>query len=106
MVNSLAFAAVAPFVGHLSDIVGRRYLGLFGATLVVIGMIAVGTCHEIVVAIGGMAISGAGAGICQVIGLSGLMEMVPVSSRGKYVGTVFILFSPFGASTAYGLSLL
>jgi MFS family permease len=102
MVNGLAFAAVAPFAGALSDLIGRRYVAVCGAVSIVAGMIVVGTAERIDVAITGMAISGAGAGVSQVVGISGIVEIVPVASRGKYIGSVFMLFCPFAASSAYG----
>lgn len=81
---------------------GRRYAALLGALLVVIGMIIVGTAWRIEVVIGGMAISGVGAGLAEVIGTAGVAELAPVESRGKYVGLVFILILPFAGSAGYG----
>ena len=103
--NTLALAAVAPFAGAISDLIGRRYVALLGAGLVVIGMIIVGTAHQMDVAIGGMAIAGAGAGLSELIGAAGVAELAPVRSRGKYIGTIFLLILPFAASAAYGLPL-
>ena len=54
------------------------------------------------VAIGGMAITGAGAGLAEVIGTAGISELAPVESRGKYVGIAYILILPFAASSGYG----
>lgn len=102
--NTLALAAVAPFAGAISDLIGRRYVALLGAALVVIGMIIVGTAHQMDVAIGGMAIAGAGAGLSELIGAAGVAELAPVRSRGKYIGTIFLLILPFAASAAYGLT--
>ena len=68
-------------------------------------MIIVGTAHRMDVAIGGMAIAGAGAGLSELIGAAGVAELAPVRSRGKYIGTIFLLILPFAASAAYGLAL-
>jgi MFS family permease len=100
--NTLALAATAPFAGAISDLIGRRYVALLGAGLVVIGMIVVGTAHRMDVAIGGMSIAGAGAGLGELIGAAGVAELAPVKSRGKYIGTIFLLILPFSASAAYG----
>jgi len=54
------------------------------------------------VAIGGMAITGVGAGLAEVIGTAGISELAPVESRGKYVGIAYILILPFAASVGYG----
>jgi MFS family permease len=93
---------VAPFAGAISDLIGRRYVSLLGALLVCIGMIIVGTAHKMSVAIGGMAVAGAGAGLSELIGAAGVSELAPVKHRGAYIGTVFLLILPFSASAAYG----
>ena len=35
--NLLALASVCPFVGSMSDLMGRRNVALFGATLIIVG---------------------------------------------------------------------
>lgn len=102
---NLALAAISPFAGAMSDLIGRRYAAMLGAGLVVVGMIIVGTAHRINVAIGGMAISGVGAGLAELIGTAGVAELAPVESRGKYVGIIYMLILPFAASSGYGLLL-
>jgi len=101
--NTLSLAAVAPFAGYISDLLGRRYVALLGALLVVVGMIVVGTAHQMPVAIGGMAVAGAGAGLAELIGAAGVAELAPVRYRGFYIGTIFLLILPFSASAAYGI---
>lgn len=96
---------MAPFAGAVSDLIGRRYPAIFGTILIIIGMAVVGTAHEMNVAIGGQAIAGVGGGICQTVGIAGIAELVPVNQRGRYIGTVFMLFSPMAASTAYCIPL-
>ena len=48
----LANAAVCPFVGSLSDLIGRRYVAMLGASLLVLGMIVASTAHNMNVFIG------------------------------------------------------
>lgn len=43
LANLLALAGVCPFVGSLSDLLGRRYVALFGSFLVILGMIVSST---------------------------------------------------------------
>ena len=105
LVHSLGVAAVAPFAGSLSDVIGRRYLGIAGAVIVTVGMVVVGTAHKMPIAILGMGIAGAGSGITGVTGFAGIVELVPVNSRGRYMGTIFMVFTPLAASAAYGLFL-
>jgi MFS family permease len=45
LANLLALAAVCPFVGALSDLLGRRYVAIGGAGLIVLGMIVCSTAH-------------------------------------------------------------
>jgi len=66
-----------------------------------IGMIIVGVARSIELAIAGMAIAGLGSGIAQVIGVAGIAELAPVKSRGKYIGSAFVLLLPFGASSVW-----
>jgi hypothetical protein len=81
---------------------GRRYVALIGAALVCIGMIIVGTAHRMDVAIGGMAVAGAGAGLGELVAAAGVAELAPVRNRGYYIGAIFLLILPFSASAAYG----
>jgi len=101
-VYNLALAAVAPSAGILSDKIGRRYLALTGPLLIITGMAVFGTAQTMPVAIGGMAIAGAGGGISQTIGVAGVAEIVPVKHRGKFLGTVYLCFSPMAAAPSYG----
>ncbi len=48
----LALAAVCPFVGSISDLIGRRWVALGGSALLVIAMIICGTAKNMEVFIG------------------------------------------------------
>lgn len=50
--NLLALAAICPFVGSLSDLIGRRYVAISGSVLIIIGMIVVSTAHSMNIVIG------------------------------------------------------
>lgn len=43
--NLLALAGVCPFVGSLSDLIGRRYVAILGASLICLGMIVSSTAN-------------------------------------------------------------
>jgi len=101
--NTLAVAAVAPMVGSISDLLGRRYVALLGTSLMILGLITVGTAHRMEVAIGGTAIIGVGGGLTETVAVAGLLELAPVKSRGKYFGTGILLDLPFGAILTYGM---
>jgi MFS family permease len=42
----ISLAGVCPFVGSLSDLMGRRYVALFGSTLILIGVIVSSTAKS------------------------------------------------------------
>ena len=52
LANLLALAGICPFVGSLSDLLGRRYVALVGAFLVMLGMIVCSTAHTMNIFIG------------------------------------------------------
>ena len=49
-------------------------------------MTVVGTAQRIEAAIGGMSLVGVGAGLAEMVASAGVMELVPVRARGKYIG--------------------
>jgi len=69
--NTLAITAVAPFVGYLQDLLGRRNITLAGSVIVMAGIAIIGSAHTFGQAVVGMALSGAGAGICELTALAG-----------------------------------
>jgi len=69
--NTLAITAVAPFVGYLQDLVGRRNITLVGCILLMVGIALMGSTHSFGQAVVGMALGGAGAGICELSFLAG-----------------------------------
>ncbi|KAJ8067292.1 hypothetical protein OCU04_004650 [Sclerotinia nivalis] len=101
LANLLALAAVCPFVGALSDLFGRRYIAMFGAGLIVIGMIICSTAQSMNVFIGGMAIAGAGAGINELTALAATSELAPTAKRGKYVAVLIFTILPFCPSVLW-----
>lgn len=46
LANLLSLAGVCPFVGSLSDLIGRRYVAILGASLICIGMIICSTANS------------------------------------------------------------
>ncbi|KAF2429064.1 putative major facilitator superfamily transporter [Tothia fuscella] len=99
--NTLAIAAVAPFVGYLQDLFGKRYIALFGAMLLCVGCILLGTAQNFGQGVAGMAISGAGAGIGELTGLAGLAEIVPVKYRGYSLAALTAFVFPFTPYVLY-----
>lgn len=69
--NTLAIAAVAPFVGYLQDLFGRRTITLAGEIVIMCGLIILATSHHFGQAVTGMAFCGAGAAVCELTALAG-----------------------------------
>lgn len=69
--NTLAVAASAPFSGYLQDLLGRRNITLLGLIVVMVGIVIAGTAHQFGQAVAGLAISGVGAGICELSSMAG-----------------------------------
>lgn len=119
----LALAAICPFVGSISDLIGRRWVALGGSTLLVIAMIICGVAKNMNVFIGkippflpsnsfpehnltmlnivGMTFSGVGAGICELTSLAVTAELAPTRSRGKYVAVLVFTIVPFCPSVLW-----
>jgi MFS family permease len=52
LANLLSLAGVCPFVGSLSDLIGRRYVAIIGASLICLGVIVSSTAHSMNIFIG------------------------------------------------------
>jgi len=46
LANLLSLASVCPFVGSISDLIGRRWVAIIGATFLIVGMIICSTAHS------------------------------------------------------------
>ncbi|KAK4232363.1 major facilitator superfamily domain-containing protein, partial [Podospora fimiseda] len=99
--NLLATAAVAPFVGALSDLLGRRWVAMIGSLLIIVGQAVCGSAHSIAIFILGMGISGMGTGINELTALAGTAELVPVAKRGYYISLLILTMLPFMPSVMY-----
>ncbi|KAF1991603.1 MFS multidrug transporter-like protein [Aulographum hederae CBS 113979] len=98
----LALAAICPFVGSLSDLLGRRYVALMGGVILILGMIICGTAHDMNTFICGMVFAGIGAGINELTALAATSEMAPTRKRGTYVAVLIFTIIPFCPSVLYG----
>ncbi|KAJ5092591.1 hypothetical protein NUU61_007461 [Penicillium alfredii] len=101
LANLLGLAGVCPFVGSLSDLIGRRYVAIIGASLTCLGMIVSSTANTMNIFIAGMAIAGAGAGINELTALAATSEMAPTRKRGAYVAVLIFTILPFCPSVLW-----
>ncbi|KAL8850235.1 MAG: hypothetical protein Q9221_004834 [Calogaya cf. arnoldii] len=101
LANLLALAAVCPFVGSLSDLMGRRWVAIIGAAFIVLGMIISSTANTMNIFICGMALAGVGAGINELTALAVTSELAPTRKRGKYVAILVFTIIPFCPSVLW-----
>ncbi|KAJ5699084.1 hypothetical protein N7462_001089 [Penicillium macrosclerotiorum] len=101
LANLLGLAGVCPFVGSLSDLIGRRYVAILGAALICLGMIVCSTANSMNIFIAGMAIAGAGAGVNELTALAATSEMAPTRKRGVYVAVLIFTIVPFCPSVLW-----
>lgn len=99
---------------------GRRYVAILGASLVILGIIVASTAHSMNIFIGehspigreqrslgsyistgGMAIAGAGAGINELTALAVTSELAPTRKRGTYVAILIFTILPFCPSVLW-----
>jgi MFS family permease len=102
LANLLSLAAICPFVGSMSDLLGRRYVALIGASFIVLGMIICSTAQSMNPFIGGMVFAGIGAGINELTALAATSELAPTSKRGTYVAALIFTIVPFCPSVLWG----
>ncbi|KAI9709983.1 MAG: hypothetical protein M1820_003061 [Bogoriella megaspora] len=100
--NLLALASICPFVGSLSDLIGRRYVAIVGASFLILGNIVCSTAHTMNTFIGGMVLAGIGAGINELTALAATSELAPTSKRGKYVAVLVFTIIPYCPSVLWG----
>ncbi|KAK4125039.1 MFS general substrate transporter [Parathielavia appendiculata] len=99
--NLLATAAISPFVGALSDLMGRRYVAIVGSVTILLGQVICGAANGMPMFISGMAITGVGTGIDELTALAGTAELVPLSQRGYYIAGIVLTVLPFLPSAMY-----
>ncbi|TVY57147.1 Trichothecene efflux pump TRI12 [Lachnellula cervina] len=101
LANLIASAAVCPFVGSLSDLLGRRYVALIGMGFLILGMIVCSTANVMNVFIGGMTLTGIGAGMSELTALAGTSELAPTAKRGKYNAGLILTILPWCPSVLW-----
>ncbi|KAL2198723.1 fungal trichothecene efflux pump [Corynascus similis CBS 632.67] len=99
--NLLATAAIAPFVGALSDLMGRRHVAIIGNVTIILGQVICGAARQMDMFIAGMTITGIGTGINEMTSLAGTAELVPLSHRGYYIAGMVLTIFPFLPSAMY-----
>lgn len=102
LANLLSLAAVCPFVGSISDLMGRRWVAIMGCAFIIVGMVICSTAQSMNIFIGGMVFAGIGAGVGELTALAVTSELAPTSQRGKYVAILILTIIPFCPSVMWG----
>ncbi|WP_018297475.1 MDR family MFS transporter [Corynebacterium lubricantis] len=88
-----------PIFGKVGDMIGRKWLYIFGITVFVIGSTLGGFADSMVLLVIGRAIQGFGAGGMMVTSQSIVAEIIPARQRGKFQG---LMGAAFGVSSVLG----
>lgn len=70
-VNALTIAAVTPFVGHLQDLLGKRYTVLVGSGSICLACVLLATAQSLTQALVAMTFNGAGSACAELTGIAG-----------------------------------
>ncbi|KAF2166002.1 hypothetical protein M409DRAFT_66911 [Zasmidium cellare ATCC 36951] len=98
----IATGAIAPFVGSLSDLLGRKGIILTSLAMGIVSFIMLGAAPNFAVFLVGQVISGMAIGIQLLTIIAAASELVPVAKRGATIGYIVIGFFPFAAASLYG----
>lgn len=98
----ITIGSTVPFVGPVTDLLGRKRITLFSLCLVVISMILLGTTQTIAGAIAAMVLSGMAIGIQLLTSIAAVTELVPIYKRGITIGYIVMGFLPFAPASLYG----
>ena len=98
----IATGAIAPFVGSLSDLMGRKGCIQFSLVLAILAFILQGAAPNFGCFLVGATMAGAAIGIQILTVIAAASELVPVSKRGATIGYIVIGFLPFAPSSLYG----
>lgn len=98
----IATGAVAPFVGSLSDLMGRKGCIQTSLVLAIVAFILQGAAPNFGCFLVGATMAGAAIGIQILTVVAAASELVPVSKRGATIGYIVMGFMPFAPSSLYG----
>lgn len=98
----IATGAIAPFVGNLTDMLGRRGIILFSLLLVIVANIMQGAAPNFACFLIGGLFTGFALGIQLLVIIAAATELVPVSKRGATIGYLAMGLLPFAAGGYYG----
>lgn len=105
--SNLAAGALAPFVGPLADLIGRRAIFLYGGFgLSLVGSILCAATPDAIGFIAGQVLIGLGNVIQDLLSLAVVAESVPTAKRPIYTALVLLMIIPWAPGTLYANLLL
>jgi MFS family permease len=102
----LAMGAIGPFVGPLTDLVGRKNIFLGGFTSGMIGSIMCGAAQGPPAFIAGQAFLGIGAVTTELIAIAVIAEVVPTAKRPIWAVFALSAIVPWAPGTLYANYIL
>ncbi|SZF02882.1 unnamed protein product [Blumeria hordei] len=97
----IAMGSLAPFVGPVADLYGRKSIFLVGVSLGFIGAIVCAATPTAPGFIAGQALLGFGAVIEELMAISVVTEVVPTAKRGLYAALILTAIIPWSPGTLY-----
>lgn len=97
----VAQGALAPFVGPLADLFGRRMIFLVGFILAIIGCVACGACVNAESFLAGQILLGFGAVTQELMAIAVVSEVVPTAKRPLYAAIILCCIIPWTPGTMY-----
>lgn len=88
-----------PIFGKVGDLLGRKWLYIFGISVFVIGSVVGGFANSMGWLVVGRAIQGFGGGGMMVTSQAIVAEVIPARQRGKFMG---LMGAAFGVSSVLG----
>ncbi|KAI9828522.1 MAG: hypothetical protein M1819_006578 [Sarea resinae] len=98
--HTISLCVVSAFIGHLSDIFGRKNFLILGPLLTIMGSLIAGRAHSLQMVVGGQVVNGIGFALGY-LSVASIMELVPKNKRATVQ-----MYSNVAASVAYIVGVL
>lgn len=102
----LAMGAVAPFVGPVSDLFGRKKIFLIGFVFEILGSIVCAATPNATGFIAGQVFLGLGSVMCELIAIAVIAEVVPTEKRPIWAVVALSAIIPWAPGTLYANYIL
>lgn len=99
--STVAIGALAPFVGPLADIFGRRTLFLAGLCCSILGSILSAATPNVAGFIVGQVLLGFGSVMQELLSIAVVGESVPTARRSLYAALILCVLIPWSPGTLY-----